>query len=84
MDRPSGKEPEERLKACAAELLKSPDGRFFLRWLVEASGSLRASYQDSHGQAAFQEGKRAVGCAVFALICGLPGFEKIFKEERDG
>ena len=84
MDQPRQRETEGRLKALAAELLKNPEGRFFLRWLIEASGTFKAKYPESHAQAAFQEGSRAIGCALFALICDLEGFEQIFREERNG
>ncbi len=59
---------EEKLLNGVKESLKSPDGRYFLRWLVDSSGLLSASYPQEHALAAYREVQRSVGAAVFALL----------------
>lgn len=70
-----------RLRGAVDDLLKSPDGRYFLRWIVEKTGTLQASYPEDHASAAYREGTRAVGCAVFALVVERGGADKILAED---
>lgn len=72
---------QTRLWTAVDEMLKSPNGRYFLRWLVEMTGTLEAAYPLDHARAAFREGERAVGCAVFALVLERGGADKILLEE---
>ena len=70
-----------RLSGAVDELLASADGRYFLRWLVEMTGTFEAAYPMDHGRAAFREGQRAVGCAIFALVVERGGGDKILQED---
>ena len=72
---------QARLQTAVDEMLKSPNGRYFLRWLIEMTGTFEAAYPPDHARAAFREGERAVGCAVFALVLERGGVEKILLEE---
>lgn len=72
-----------KLRGAVDGLLKSPDGRYFLRWLVEMTGTLEAGFPLDHARAAFSEGQRAVGCAVFALVMERGGADKILAEEAN-
>lgn len=68
-----------RLAHAVDELLKKPDGRYFLSWLIQMTGTLEASYPPDHASAAFREGQRAVGCAVLALVRERGGAGKIME-----
>ena len=74
---------ESMLRGAVRELLKSPDGRYFLRWLVLGNRTLEAAYPADHATAAFREGARAVGCAVLALAIAENGAQTILREEAE-
>lgn len=70
-----------RLRGAVDGLLKNPDGRYFLRWIVEKTGTLEAGFPLDHAKAAFSEGQRSVGCAIFALVVERGGADKILAED---
>lgn len=76
------REEEKRLAAYVDLLLADPEGRHFLRWLVNESHYFQAGYPESHSQAAFTEGSRAVGQVLFSLILKSGKREKFFEEDR--
>lgn len=73
---------EAKLAGAVTLLLDNADGVYFLRWLVNEAGLFTARYPDEG--AAFREGKRLIGAAVFALVVGCGGAAKFFEEDFNG
>ena len=72
---------ETRLLNAAALLMGNPDGVYFLRWLIGESGALAVRYPADYRDAAFREGKRVIGAAVFAKVVACGGAGKFFEED---
>lgn len=82
MDQSSGEgEKMKRLAAYAETMLEDPEGRYFLRWFLEATGYFHAKKSASFDEAAFNEGKRASGGVLFALVLMCQNRELIFRED---
>lgn len=72
---------QARLTGVVRELAKSPDGQYFLRWLMGISGALQASFPPDHAQAAFGAGKRVIGLSVLSLCAAAQETSFLFNEE---
>lgn len=90
-ERPAGKAPSEdlelhcsRLQGAVEQLGKTPDGIYFLRWLVHGTGVLQAPFPADYARAAFQAGQRGVGLSVLQLCTAvnLAG-EVLHEKEKD-
>ncbi|MGE9985381.1 hypothetical protein [Desulfovibrio sp. SGI.169] len=75
---------QARLTSVARELAKSPDGQYFLCWLMRISGAFQAKYPHDHAQAAFEEGKRVIGLSVLSLCVEAEETSFLFKEVNNG
>ncbi len=62
---------QARLKGVVRTLAKTPDGQYFLRWLVQGTGVFRADYPADHVRAAFDAGQRAVGLSIVTLCAAV-------------
>lgn len=82
--RPGGGTPEHlaRLGGAVGALLATPDGRYFLRWLILGTGVLRAVLPRDHAEAAFDAGQRGVGLSVLRL-CVMRGAGDIINNADD-
>lgn len=73
---------EKRLSEACAELLKSDDGVYFLRWLIMGNGLFKPLAVADQASMAFMEGRRSVACALFSLVAKTPGgADKFFRED---
>ena len=61
-----------KLEGVVRKLANTPDGQYFLRWLVQGTGVFRADYPADHVRAAFDAGQRAVGLSIVTL-CAAAG-----------
>lgn len=60
-----------RLEGVVRKLANTPDGQYFLRWLVQGTGVFRADYPADHVRAAFDAGQRAVGLSIVTLCAAV-------------
>ena len=74
-------EAQARLLRVLKGLAANRDGRDFLRWLMDECGTLRAAYPADHAGAAWDAGRRAVGCRILKL-CMAAGIGGLIMEER--
>lgn len=75
-------ETQKRLSEYAETMLENPEGRFFLNFLLGASDYFSVQKSASLGEAAFAEGKRAVGGLLFAIVLKCPNREQLFREDK--
>lgn len=60
-----------KLEGVVRKLAKTPDGQYFLRWLVRGTGVFQANYPADHVRAAFDAGQRAVGLSIVTLCAAV-------------
>lgn len=61
-----------KLRNAVRMIAKQPDGCYFLRWLVHGTGVFDSTgFPFGHAEAAFVEGKRAVGLSVLQLCAAV-------------
>lgn len=60
-----------RLEGVVRTLATTPDGQYFLRWLVRGTGVFRSDYPADHVRAAFDAGQRAVGLSIVTLCAAV-------------
>lgn len=76
---------QARLEDAVRALSASPDGRYFLRWLIHGSGLFRAAFPPGHAEAAFLEGRRSMGLSVLQLCVNVGADNGILNNEvNDG
>ena len=71
-----------KLKGVVESLGKSPDGIYFLRWLIHGTGVLKAGFPADHARAAFTEGQRSVGLPVLQL-CTAANLSDVVLHEKE-
>lgn len=64
-------------------LMRSRNGRELVRMLVDASGVLKAGYNENPHYAAFVEGKRKIGSIILELLADAGVPNEIFRKEKD-
>ncbi len=76
----------ERHKAALLDatrlLLSCPEGRHYLKWLIKPTLFYKPGMPEGHAEAAFREGMRSIGQAVFSLAVETGAAGEIFKEEE--
>lgn len=89
-ERPAGRVTSEdmelhysRLQGAVETLGKTPDGVYFLRWLVHGTGVLQAPFPADHARAAFQAGQRGVGLSVLQLCTAVNLAEEVLHEKKN-
>lgn len=70
-----------QMRSAVLSLAASSEGMYFLRWLVNESGALAASYPTDNLRMAFQEGKRSIGVKIFAHIVDAGCAGEFFMED---
>ena len=69
------------LHAAVGKLAAHPDGRFFLRWLIDETGALRQEFPRDDRVAMWNAGRRAFGLQVLGL-CAAHGVADILMEKE--
>lgn len=67
-------------------VMSQPQGRAFVRWLLEASGAMGQTFDRDTQVSAFNEGKRAVGLAILERLTHPKYFEQyvtLLKEQQN-
>lgn len=73
---------QERMAGVVRELSASRDGMAFLRFLLEESGVLKARFPEGHAEAAWREGRRAIGLHLMTMARHAGVIEKLFAQEE--
>ena len=75
---------QERMAGVVRGLSDTRDGMAFLLFLLEESGVLKAQFPEGHAQAAWREGRRAIGLHLMTMARNAGVIEKLFaQEEKD-
>lgn len=82
--REAAQDAERRLCNIIVSIASTPDGLFFMRWLIGQSQILMAAYPADHAQAAYREGRRSTGAQLIALARKAGVLPEILKEESNG
>ena len=71
-----------KLRGVVEALGKTPDGLYFLRWLIHGTGTLKVGFPVDHARAAFTEGQRSVGLSILQL-CTAVNLSDIVLHEQE-
>ena len=69
------------LQVVVGKLSSHPDGRFFLRWLIDETGALKQEFPRDARTAMWNAGRRAFGLQVLG-ICAAHGVADILLEKE--
>ncbi len=74
---------KESMDNAVAMLMGSKDGRYFINYLLEITGVLKAVYS-SPEVISFNEGRRSIGCELIQLLDNQDknNLAKLFKREE--
>ena len=76
---------QERMADVVRKLTDTRDGMDFLLFLLEESGVLKTQFPEGHAQAAWREGRRAIGLHLMIMAQNAGVIEKLFaQEEKNG
>lgn len=82
MDMDGQKQHKAALLDATRLLLSCPAGRHYLKWLITPTLFYTPGLPAGHAEAAFREGMRSIGQAVFSLVVETGAGGEIFKEEE--
>lgn len=64
----STEETHGKLQEAIRQNMRTPEGRFLLRWMLDISRLYNAEYTPESGALYFVQGQRSVGVEIFKLI----------------